>query len=72
MLTSHWTQSNAARFPILNRIALDYLPVQGSSVPCECMFSDAGLTDTKRCARLLPEDFGAIQTVKGHYKKEQR
>jgi len=37
----------------------------GSSVPCENIFSDAGLTDTKCCARLLPENFGAIQTVKG-------
>jgi len=71
MLTSHWTQSNAARFPILNCIALDYLPVQGSSVPCECVFSDAGLTNTKCHAHLFPENFDAIQTVKGHYKKEQ-
>lgn len=40
-------------------------------MPCERVFSDAGLTDTKRRARLLPENFGAIQTVKGHYKKER-
>ena len=26
----------------------------------------------KHHARLLPENFGAIQTVKGHYKKERR
>ena len=30
------------------------------------------LADTKRRARLLPENFGAIQTVKAHYKKEHR
>jgi hypothetical protein len=27
---------------------------------------------TKRCARLLPDNFGAIQTIKGRYKKEWR
>jgi hypothetical protein len=41
-------------------------------VPCERAFSDAGLTDTKRRARLLPENFGDIQTVKGKYKRERR
>jgi hypothetical protein len=65
-------QSNAHRFPILSRMALDYLPVQGSSVPCERAFSDVGLTDTKRRARLLPDNFGDIQMVKGKYKKERR
>lgn len=65
-------QINAIRYPILSRMALDYLPIQGSSVPCERAFSDAGLTDTKRRAQLLPENFGDIQTVKGKYKKERR
>jgi predicted metal-dependent hydrolase len=60
------------RYPILSRIALDYLPIQGSSVPCERAFSDAGLTDTKRRTRLLPENFGDIQIVKNKYKKERR
>ena len=46
--------------------------MQGSSVPCERAFSDAGLTDTKRRARILPENFGSIQTVKGRYKRERR
>ncbi|KAG1818147.1 uncharacterized protein BJ212DRAFT_1479974 [Suillus subaureus] len=43
-----------------------------SSVPCERAFSDAGLTDTKRRARLLPANFGDIQIVKNKYKKERR
>ncbi|KZP32729.1 hypothetical protein FIBSPDRAFT_664534, partial [Athelia psychrophila] len=54
-------------YPILSRIALDYLPVQGSSVPRKRVFSDVGLTDDKCCARLLPANFGDIQTVKGKY-----
>ncbi|KIK31679.1 hypothetical protein CY34DRAFT_31093, partial [Suillus luteus UH-Slu-Lm8-n1] len=56
-------------YPILSHMTLDYLPIQGSSVPCERAFSDAGLTDSKRRARLLPENFGDIQIVKNKYKK---
>jgi truncated hemoglobin YjbI len=65
-------QDNATRYPVLSCITLDYLPIQGSSVLCERIFPDAGLTDMKHHARLLPENFGAIQTVKGKYKKEWR
>ena len=53
-------------------MALNYLPIQGSSVPCEHAFSDAGLTDTKHHAHLLPADFGDIQIVKNKYEKERR
>ncbi|KAG1802800.1 uncharacterized protein HD556DRAFT_1190235, partial [Suillus plorans] len=54
-------------YPVLSPIALDFLPIQGSSVPCERAFLDAGLTDMKWCAPLLPKNFGDIQTVKGTY-----
>jgi hypothetical protein len=53
-------------------MARDFLAIQGSSVPCERVFSSAGLTDTKRRGGLLPENFGAIQIVKGHFKKERK
>jgi hypothetical protein len=53
-------------------MALDHLPIQGSSVPCERAFSDAGLTDSKHHTHLLPENFGDIQIVKNKYKKERR
>lgn len=52
-------------------MAINYLAIQGSSVPCERLFSDAGLTNTKRRGRLLPENFGAIQTVKAQLKKRR-
>ncbi|RDB20358.1 hypothetical protein Hypma_012704 [Hypsizygus marmoreus] len=67
-----WWKLNGWRFPILSRMARDYLAVQGSSVPSERVFSDAGLTDTKRRRRLLAETFGAVQTVKARYKRERR
>ncbi|KAG1903266.1 uncharacterized protein F5891DRAFT_904593, partial [Suillus fuscotomentosus] len=54
-------------YPVLSRIALKFLPIQGSSIPCEHAFSDAGLTDTKWHVHLLPKNFGDIQTVKGTY-----
>ncbi|KAG1809378.1 uncharacterized protein BJ212DRAFT_1379680 [Suillus subaureus] len=60
MKLSAYLDSNAPHFPILSRITLDYLPVQGSLVPCERAFLDTGLTDMKWCARLLPENFGDI------------
>ncbi|KII87553.1 hypothetical protein PLICRDRAFT_63440, partial [Plicaturopsis crispa FD-325 SS-3] len=50
---------NSYRYPIMSRMARDYLAIQGSSVPCERAFSDAGLTDTKRRSRLLPSTFEA-------------
>jgi len=59
------------RYPVLSHIALDFfLPIQVSSVLCEHAFSDAGFT--KRRARLLPKNFGDIQTVKGSFNKEWR
>ncbi|KAG1742865.1 hypothetical protein EDB19DRAFT_1605221, partial [Suillus lakei] len=54
--------------PILSCMALNYLPIQSSSVPGVCAFSDAGLTDTKCHAHLLPANFGDIQIVKNKYK----
>jgi hAT family C-terminal dimerisation region len=39
-------QINRSEFPTLFAIAMDYLPVQVSSVPCEHVFSSAKETDT--------------------------
>jgi hypothetical protein len=70
--SSQILQINTARYPILSHMAIDYLPIQGSPIPCKCVFSDTRLTDTKRRMRLLPDNFGKMQAVKGKYKKEWR
>jgi hypothetical protein len=40
------------QYPTIFRMAMDYLPVQPSSVPCERAFSSSGLTDTKQCNQI--------------------
>ncbi|GJE88702.1 hAT transposon family protein [Phanerochaete sordida] len=67
-----WWKKHASRFPVLAQMARDFLPVQGSSVPCERAFSSAGLTDDKRRGAILPENFGAIQTLKARYVAERK
>ena len=45
-------------------MAMDYLPIQASSVPCERVFSSSGETDTKRRNRLAPVTMEALQIIK--------
>lgn len=49
-------------------MARDYLPVQGSSVPLECVFSQGGLTGTKHRNQLDSETFEAIQILRDMYR----
>ncbi|KAL0218059.1 hypothetical protein RCL1_008907 [Eukaryota sp. TZLM3-RCL] len=51
-----WRHSGRHRFPALSRMAREYLCIQGTSVPCEQLFSLAGNTVT-RCRTLLCDDF---------------
>ena len=52
-------KENQLRYPTLFLAALDYLPIQGSAVPCERVFSSAKETMTDRrnriCERLMEE-----------------
>jgi hypothetical protein len=64
-------QINKAEFPTLFRIALDYLPIQASSVPCERVFSSAKETDTLKRNRIHPVLMEALQTLKFSLKKER-
>lgn len=49
-------------------MALDYLPIQATSVPCERIFSSASQTDTNSRNRLAPEMLEALQVLKYWYR----
>ena len=65
------SQVNSATFPTLFAMAMDYLPIQASSVPCEWIFSSSAKTDTKKRNRISPVLMEALQTLKLHLKKER-
>ena len=58
---------NSPQYPVWSCIARDYLPIQGSAVPCERRFSSAGITGTDRHNRLAPKTFEALQILKSAY-----
>ena len=58
-------------FPTLFAMAMDYLPIQASSVPCERIFSSSAETDTKRRNRISPLLMEALQMLKLHLKKDR-
>jgi len=68
LLTTAFSQYHASQFPILARMARDYLAIQGLSVPSEHAFSSSGLTGTLHCNQLDPETFEALQILKSGYK----
>ena len=65
-------QMNRNEFPTLFKIAMDYLPIQASSVPCERIFSSAKETDTTRRNRIRPVLMEALQTLKFSLKKDRQ
>lgn len=58
-------------YPTIFRIAMDYLPIQASAVPCERVFSSSAETDTKRRNRISPVLMEALQMLKFYLKKER-
>jgi hypothetical protein len=52
-------------------MAMDYLPIQASSVPCERVFSSSSETMTKRRNRIKPELMEALQMLKFMLKKQR-
>jgi hypothetical protein len=64
-------KTNCETFPTLFKIALDYLPVQASSVPCERAFSSSGDTDTNKRNRIDYDFFESLQILKYGFKKER-
>jgi hypothetical protein len=60
---SHF-QDNHPIYPTLGQIALDILPCQASSVPCEWLFSASKQVATDRHARLGGQRFEELQLMK--------
>ena len=50
-----WWRAHSTEYPILSKMAKDYLSVQASSVPCEQLFSLAGNIVSKKRNRLSDE-----------------
>lgn len=59
----YW-QDHATLYPTLARIALDVLPCQASSVPCERLFSASKQTADVRRASLGAKRFEELQVMK--------
>ena len=64
-------QINRTEFPTLFAIAMDYLPIQASSVPCERVFLSAKETDTSKRNRIHPMLMEALQMLKFSLKKDR-
>jgi hAT family C-terminal dimerisation region len=52
-------------------MAMDYLPIQATAVPCERVFSSSAETDTKRRNRISSPLMEALQMQKFRFKKER-
>ncbi|THH23039.1 hypothetical protein EUX98_g8138 [Antrodiella citrinella] len=63
-------KNNESTHKRLYKMAMDYLPIQATSVPSERIFSSSGETDTKKRNRLTPAVMEALQVLKFMYKSE--
>ncbi|KAH8997018.1 hypothetical protein EDB86DRAFT_2759154, partial [Lactarius hatsudake] len=52
-------------------MAMDFLPIQATSVPCECVFSSAKETDTAKRDWVNSVLMEALQMLKFSLKKER-
>src|SRR4051794_36051768 len=70
-------QQHALQYPILSRMAKDYLAIQGSATPSEHSFSSGALTDAKLRSQMSSSVFEGLQLLKsayrnGHIKASER
>ena len=59
---------HTTRYPTLARIALDILPIPGSSVSCEQLFSRAKQVTTDRRSRIAPDLIEALECLQYNWK----
>ena len=52
-------------------MAMDYLPIQASAVPCEHVFSSSAETGTKKRNRISPLLMEVLQMLKFRLKKDR-
>jgi hAT family C-terminal dimerisation region len=64
-------QDNQDTFPTIFKFAMDILPIQASSVPCERVFSSSKETITARRNSLSPRLVEALQLLKYATKKNR-
>ena len=57
-------QDHKVQFPTLFKLAMDVLPIQASSVPCERVFFFSKETTTARRNKLDPQVIEALQILK--------
>ena|SRR6267378_3101970 len=62
---------SGSTYPTIFKIAIDYLPIQASAVPCERAFSSSAETDTKKRNRINPGLMEALQMLKFALKKQR-
>jgi hAT family C-terminal dimerisation region len=63
-------QENQGKWPTLFKLAMDLLAIQGTSVPCEHVFSASKETARARRNRLGPKIMEALQVLKFHSKQD--
>src|SRR6266481_5994893 len=69
VLFSSAPQTSKLQYPTLFAIAMDYLPIQASAVPCEQAFSSRAETLTAHCNRIKLGLMEALQMLKFAMKK---
>jgi hypothetical protein len=68
-IVEYW-QDNHRIYPTLGRMALDFLPCQASSVPCERLFSASKQVASDQRARLGAQKFEEIQLMKFAWRQD--
>jgi hypothetical protein len=62
-------QASQSKYPHIFQLAMDVLPIQATSVPCERAFSSGKETMTPRRSRINPDLMEALQILKYSIRK---